>query len=402
MNQTASGRAVPARPVPNTAGEILAAARAIVPELRARAVEIEANRGLPDDVVELLRGTGVFRMGFPAALGGPELSSVEQIEVIEVLSYGDTSAGWCAMIGMDAGLYALSEQAAREMFPSPDVIAAGMLPPVGRADRVPGGYRVSGRWSFASGIAHADWVSAGAFVHTDGERETTESGKPRWRIMMVPPDEVELIDNWHATGLAGSGSADYVIKDVFVPESRTFSLGEPTRSGPLSAPDSLMRKMPAVALGAARAALDHVRDVARTRVHPMTGQRWADDYRVQFAVGRCEMELQAARHAVHASLAQRWDRLLGGGTLDDLTPDERVATTLTRYNAMRGARDVVRRLYDLLATASIYRPSPMDRWLRDLETMCQHVMAQDVVVQSAGAYLLGGKPRFPLALGIVN
>ncbi|MFD5074453.1 acyl-CoA dehydrogenase family protein [Streptomyces sp. NPDC058371] len=387
---------------PNTAQEILAASKAVVPKLRARSVEIEDDRRLPADVVELLRGTGVFRMGFPKELGGPGLTSMEQIEVIEALSYGDTSAGWCAMIGMDAGLYALTDPVIREMFPSLDVIAAGMLPPVGRADRVPGGYRVTGRWSFASGIAHADWVSAGAFVHAGGERERTASGKPYWRVVMVRPDEVELIDGWHPTGLAGSGSLDYTITDVFVPEERTFSLGEPTRTGPLAAPDALMRKMPAVGLGAARAALDHVRDEVRSKVDRVTGRPWTEDYRVQFAIGECEMQFAAVRRAVYGSLEDRWDRMAAGATLDDFTPDERIATMLTRLAAMRAARTIVRRLYDLLATTSIYRPSPMDRWLRDMETMCQHVMAQDQIVQSAGAFLLGGKPQFPLALGIVH
>jgi len=84
----------------------------------------------------------------------------------------------------------------------------------------------------------------------------------------------------------------------------------------------------------------------------------------------------------------------------DLSPDERIATALARTNAMRTARDIVRRLYDLLASTSIYKPSPMDRWLRDLETMCQHVMAQDKVIQSCGAHLLGGTPEFPLVLGL--
>ncbi|MFI0469531.1 acyl-CoA dehydrogenase family protein [Saccharopolyspora sp. 5N102] len=388
--------------IPNTAEKILAAVRAMVPELRARSAEIERNRTLPADIVALMRGAGVFRMGFSKTFGGPGLTSVEQTQVIETLAYGDISVGWCAMVGMDGGLYHLRESAVREMFPTLDLAAAGMLPPVGRADRVPGGYRLSGRWGFASGIAHADWVSAGALTYTDGELDRTASGKPNWRIMMVRPSEVELVDNWHATGMSGTGSMDFEIDDVFVAEEHSFSLAEPTRSGPLSVPDAVMRKMAGVALGAARAALDHARDVARTKVNRLTGERWSDDYRVQFTLGTCEMDFMSMRHAVYRSLERRWRLLESGGTLDDFTPDERVATMLTRLNAMRSARSIVRRLYDLLATTAIYQPSPMDRWLRDLETMCQHVMGQDQIVQSAGAYLVGGEPRFPLALGIVD
>ncbi|RCW37654.1 alkylation response protein AidB-like acyl-CoA dehydrogenase [Halopolyspora algeriensis] len=392
------------RAVPNTAAEILAAAEAIVPELQARADEIDHNRSLPTDIVELLRATGVFRMGFGEQYGGPALTAVEQTQVVEVLARGNPTAGWCAMVGMDSGLFAdyLPESAVREMFPSPDLITAGMLFAAGRADRVPGGYRLSGRWGFGSGILHADWVSAGAVTYTDGQQDLTASGKPNWRIMMVRPSEVRLIDNWYPTGLVGTGSADYEIDDVFVPGEHTFAFGAPTRSGALSAPDVLMRKMPGVALGVARAALDYVREVASSKFNRMLGIRWADDYRVQYTLGECEMDFITMRHGVYRSLQHRWDRLENGASLDDFTPDERIETMLTRRYAFRCASSIVRRLYDLMATSSIYASSPMDRWLRDLETMRQHTVAQDRIAQSAGAYLTGGTPQFELALGIVD
>jgi alkylation response protein AidB-like acyl-CoA dehydrogenase len=344
----------------------------------------------------------VFRMGFAKEFGGPALTSAEQTRVLEALSYGDTSVGWCAMVGMDSGLFAtyLAESAVREMFPVLDMSTAGMLAAAGVARKVPGGYRLTGRWGFGSGITHADWVFAGAHTQTDGELDRTTAGKPNWRIMMVRPSQIELIDNWHATGLAGTGSMDYKIDDLFVPDEHTFSFREPrSRSGPLSTPDLQMRKMPGVPLGAARAALDHVREVARTKVNRMTGRPWSDDYRVQVTLGECETDFAAMRHAVYRSLDHRWSLLESGATLADFTPDERVETMLTRLNAFRGGRSIVRRLYDLLATASVHRTSPMDRWLRDLETMCQHFMAQDQITQSAGAFLIGGRPQNPLVLG---
>jgi alkylation response protein AidB-like acyl-CoA dehydrogenase len=393
------------RVVPNTAEGILAAVRAIAPELRARSAEIEENRRLPADVVELMRGAGVFRMGFSAQFGGPDLTSMEQLQVLEALAYGDTSAGWCGMIGIDSGLYSayLSESTVREMFPSPDMVVAGLINPVGRADRVPGGYRLTGHWNLGSGITHTDWVTAGAQTYTDGTPDTTESGAPNWRILLLRPSEVEVIDTWHTTGMAGSGSMDYKADGVFVPEDHSFSFGVArSRSGPLAEPDSLMRKMPGVPLGAARAALDYARDLAGTRVDRTTGEPWSDNYRVQFTLGECEMDYIALRHAVYGSVEHRWNRLAAGATLADFTPDERIETTLLAVKAFRGALSIMRRLYDLLQTISIYQQSPMDRWLRDLNTMCQHVMAQDVIVQTAGAHLLGGKPLFPFALGLVD
>ncbi len=389
---------------PRTAAEVLARAKAAVPLLRARSEEIEKARQLPADVVALLRSTGVFRMALSTERGGPELTSAQQTEVIETLAYGDVAAGWCAMIGMDTPLYSafLSQSAVDEMFPDPDTVTAGLIFPAGRAERVAGGYRLTGRWQFGSGITHADWVSAGSFVTSGGELEIVD-GKPVWRLMMVPRSEVELIDTWRTTGLRGSGSQDYAIDNVFVPEHHTFVFGPAlSRSGPLAAPEAFVRNMPGVPLGLARAALDHVRDHAINRVNRQTGERWADNYRVQYTLGEAEMEFQAARHAVYGSLHAQWELLSSGKTLDDFTKDERISTMLPRVNSFRAARSIVTKLYDLMATTAIYEPSPLDRWLRDATTMCQHVVAQDQIIQSAGAHLLGGTPLFPFALGITD
>ncbi|WP_322750567.1 MULTISPECIES: acyl-CoA dehydrogenase family protein [unclassified Frankia] len=399
----AAGTDTPAPPL--TGREILDRARAVAPRLRERSADIERERRLPADVVELLRGTGVFRMGFGHRWGGPETSSVEQTEVIEALSYGDAAAGWCAMIGSDTGLYAafLDESVAREMFPSLDMITAGLLFPTGHAERVPGGYRLTGRWQFGSGITHSDWVISGAFIYRDGRPDPSPSGDPHdSRLMMVPRGQVEVVDTWYTTGLAGSGSCDYTITDIFVPEEHTLVFGSVRNgSGALAQPEVHMRNMPGVPLGIARAALDHVREIVATRVHPVSGAA-ADDYRMQVTIADCEADFVATRSGVYASMQRQHEVLAAGGSLDDLSPDERAALPLSRRHAFRTARSIVGRLYDLLQTSSIYRPSPLDRWLRDTNTMCQHVVAQDRILQSAGAYLLGGRPGFPLCLGIAS
>src|SRR3954471_14504401 len=137
---------------PQTAAEILARAKALAPVLRERSAEIEQARRLPADVGEMLRSAGVFRMCFGREWGGPELTSMEQTEVVEALAYGDASAAWCGAIGANTGLLSnfLQPAVVREMFPSLDTITAGVLAPAGRAEKVPGGFRLSGRWSFGS------------------------------------------------------------------------------------------------------------------------------------------------------------------------------------------------------------------------------------------------------------
>ncbi|SES40630.1 acyl-CoA dehydrogenase family protein [Actinokineospora terrae] len=382
---------------PGGAAEILDRARALAPVLRERAEEIERERRLPPDVVESLRATGVFRMGFARDRGGPELDSVQQTEVIEALAHGDAAAGWCAMIGSDTGLYAgfLDRPVAERMFPSLDMVTAGLLFPNGRAEAVPGGLRVTGRWQFGSGVTHADWVISGAFRYRDGVPEPGPDGSAHGSVLvMVPRAQVEVLDTWHTTGLAGSGSCDYTITDVFVPTEHTFTFADVRgATGVLAHPEVHMRNMPGVALGVARAALDHTRDAA-------VAAGRAEDYRTQITLADCEADFAATRQGVYGALRRQHEVLATGGTLDDLTALERAALPLSRRHAFRTARSIVTRLYDLTQTSAIYRPSPLDRWLRDTTTMCQHIVAQDRILQTAGAHLLGARPSFPLALGI--
>ena len=163
-----------------------------------------------------------------------------------------------------------------------------------------------------------------------------------------------------------------------------------------------MRSLCGVPLGVARAALDHAREVALTRMDRMTGVGWADSYRVQVILAECEADFNATRNGVYASMRRQWEVLAAGGTLDDLTPTERAASPLSWLHAFRTSRSIVSRLYDLLQAWSIYRSSPMDLWLRDTATMCQNLSAHDAILETVGTYLLGGEPRFRICLGITR
>ncbi|MDH6580002.1 acyl-CoA dehydrogenase family protein [Kitasatospora sp. MAP5-34] len=398
METLESPVATSARPLDSE--EILARAQALAPEFRLRSDEIERERRLPADVVELLRGTGVFRMAMPKSLGGPELTFSQQTRVIEALSIGDSAVGWCGMIGMDTWAYArcMPESVERSIIDTPDLITAGMIFPSGKAERVPGGYRVSGRWSFGSGITHCDWLIGGVLVHQDGEPEADpDGGAVHWRVIMGRPEQFEILDTWYTTGLAGSGSRDYQVTDLFVPEEHTFRFGHSRGEGPLTARDAFLGNVSGVPLGVARAVLDHVRELAGHKVERVTSLPWSDSYRVQLAIAQAEMDLTVARDAVYASLDRQWDRLAEGRAA---TKDEQVSAAVARVNAFRTARSIAIRMSDMVGTASIYRTSPLERWTRDLHTMCQHILAQDQVLQSAGALLLGSTPLAPFPLGV--
>lgn len=383
---------------PNSFDAILSRVKELLPELKTRSSEIEANRRLPRDIVESLRRAGVFRSATPKEWGGPELTSMQQAELIETIATADASAAWCCMIGMDSGIYSgfLSVDVAHQVYPSLDLATSGWIHPQGRAKRVPGGYLVTGKWRFGSGVTHCDVLSAGCLVYEDDSDESISREKmlANWRVMLCDPSDFIIEDTWHTTGLSGSGSLDYSTEGLFVPEERSFSFSKPHRKGPLhDAPDAILRKMSGVPLGMARACLDYLREQARWRNDRETGARWTDDPRIQTEIARCEMEFAAARITVYSSLTTQWEKLSRGETF---SVDDRVATALARYNAFQMGRKVARKAYDLLGGASVYRnTSPLDRWVRDAETMCQHAVAQDSILQSTGKVLLGGASGSP-------
>src|SRR5947209_18784402 len=180
---------------------------------RERAAETEAGGRLAAEVGDALRASGLHRAGAPAALGAAEAPPAVTLRCAEEVARGDASAGWCVSIAATSSLLAgwLERDAAEEVFGDPRTIAAGVWAPRGSARRVDGGYRVSGRWPFCSGITHSDYLFSGSLV--EGDRAPTVVG--------IPTAELEIADTWHTTGLRGTGSHDAVAADVFVPVRRT-------------------------------------------------------------------------------------------------------------------------------------------------------------------------------------
>lgn len=378
------------------AAAILDAARALVPDVRAQADEIARQRRLPADLVAQLRAAGIFRMPMPRAWGGPEMTPRAQTEVVEILSAADPSVGWCAMIGSDSGFYGafLDDAVARKLYPDLDAVTAGMLQPGGQARRVPGGYRVSGRWGFGSGCTHADVMIGGCLILENDKPVMAESGMPEWRVMMAPAPEWQIHDTWYTTGLAGSGSNDYSAADLFVPAEHSFSLFErPRRSEPLYAFNGMFfANMHGVPLGLARRAIDTVREIAEQKIVMPEMVKLRDVPRVRAALARAEMQLGAARAYTYETLDAIWAQLSAGR---ELTREQRVAIALSRIHCFRVAREIASAMVDTAGTTAIYAASPLDRLQRDAITMSQHVVAQDRMVEMIGGILVGQDSPIP-------
>jgi alkylation response protein AidB-like acyl-CoA dehydrogenase len=380
--------------MPENAAIIKNNVRQLAQEIRQRdlSTEFDALRKLPEDVVEQLRSAGVFRMNMPKIWGGPELTPMEQVEVIETLCWADASVGWCSFIWTDSGIYSgyLQDDVARKLYPDLDMAQSGWVYPAGIGNKVDGGYELSGRFMFGSGSNHCDRLAAGFMVAEDGVPIMDASGKPQWRVGIGKPEQFELLDTWYTMGLKGTGSTDYEAHSVFIPAEHTFAFSDkaPREGSIWKKPNHFLRKMSGVPLGVARDAIDRAIEVLESKTDRMTGQPYRDMEIKQQAIARAEGKLGAARAYVFEALTTEWEKLEADVPL---TARERAAVMISRQQAFQMGREIAQMMFDLVGADSIYARNRFERLLRDMNTACQHVVAQEKTLQNPGGLLLGSE-----------
>jgi len=384
------------------AAELLEQVRALEPMVQQASVAIETERRLPEGLVDELRGLGVFRLAVPREYGGPEHDPLTQVQVVEELSRQDGSVGWCAMIGAAASYAAafLEPEAARQVFGHRNSSLAGLIAPAGLAEQVDGGYRISGRFRFASGSSHASAMIGGCMVMSDGEPVRSDRGVPAYLVAVLEPDQVTMLDTWHTTGLAGTASHDYDIDDAFVSAERTWDPSGAMRlPGPLyQYPPLFLCPHAGVPLGIARHAIDTVVALAEEKdLFPVAhraapGRLLRDDVRAQEAIARAEAMLGAARAYTYTTLGDIW-QLLRSGERPSSRQRGLYRAMLTYVHEL--GRDVVELMYNTASTGAIYRSSPLDRAFRDMTTACQHRMVNQKIYQPVGRVLLGMRSEDP-------
>lgn len=370
---------------------MIASIRAMAPRVTASFQAIDSDRNIPDDLIEEMRSMGLYRLGWPTALGGYAADPMTQIEILEEVARLDGSLGWIATFAALSVFTAakLEPDARRELFPSPDTIAAGQYAPTGRAERVPGGYRVTARWPFGSGCRHADIMSGGVTVIEDGSPRTGADGQPETRTVVFRATDCNIdLETWDTVGLRGSGSHDYTVKDLFVPDEHSFDPLAPAHiEGPLFAfpPMFLFTHLP-IPLGIARAAIDSaVLLGSEKRIWP-GGRYLKEDGKFEESIAEAEATLGAARGFSMSVIADLWESLSKG---DEPTSRQRAMFRLCLVHATRMAKDVVTLTYDAAATSAIQSSSPFDRQLRDMLTLAQHRVVQKKMYRPIGKALLG-------------
>lgn len=359
--------------------------------LEERADEVEKARRVPDDLARALASDGFYRMWVTRSLGGLEFPLVPTLDVLESLAEGDPAVAWCVAIGITSSLALTSipKSSAEKIFANPETIMAGVFAPSGRADARDDGFDVSGRWSFGSGTQNADWILAGCRYFRGDDPIDDDRGRPRTHMVCVPRRDVEFVDNWDVLGLCGTGSCDFKLDGVYVPEDRVAGFF------PSQRPAGSLYRIPnltllavgfgAIALGLARAALVEFYELAATKRGMMSIDLLGKRSDVQNELARVEVALRAARSHYY-EMAEAIQAAAEDGKVEI---DHRADLRLANCHAVDTAVKITSALFRLGGGSSIYRGSRLQRFMRDANVITQHIQVCSQNYTVIGSQLLG-------------
>ncbi len=376
-----------------TLPELLAVA-GLAPEISARAREFEAVRRLPADLARKLAEAGVFRMAIAKAYGGAERRPLDLVRVIEEVSRADGSVGWCVMIGGSTAALSgfLPAAVAREIYGSdPLVITGGAVAPTGKAIRAEGGYIVNGRWQWGSATQNCSWITGGALIFEGDQPRLGPNGDPEFKLMILPAKDVEILDTWDSSGLRGTGSHDFRVKDAFVPDDRAFAIGAtpPVIKTPLYRFPFfglLAIGVCGVSLGIARRAIDEFIALAGGKVPTWERKTLAHSARVQEDVAEAEATLRSSRAFLFETIAAAWE-IAAAGERPSLAirRDLRLAAANVAWQCAR----VVDSMYSMGGGSVVHASHPIQRCFRDVHVATQHRMVNRSIFETTGKLFLG-------------
>lgn len=396
MRGMVAERCTPLAAGPPDVERLVEVARSMMPRIRACADEIERTRRLPLELVSELAEAGIFQMLVPRAIGGSELDPLSFMEIVEILSEADASVGWCAAIGSGTAFATgfLRPDVGYELVGrDPTVVMGGVFGiPGGQATVVEGGYRVTGRWPFASGCEHCHWLVGNSVLH-DGETPRQDaSGAPVTRIMIFPASECTILDTWNVGGLRGSGSHDITVSDVFVPEERSFTLAaaSPYHHGPLYSSRFFLFAHAAHALGVDRAAIDALGELANRKQFGRTSSLLRDRPMVHLQIAQAEALVRSARAWTREIAREIWDHACRAR---EITSEQRALARLAITNAVVKSAEAVDLMYSAAGGSAVYASNRLERTFRDIHTVTQHAIVAPPSYEQVGEALVGSGQR---------
>jgi alkylation response protein AidB-like acyl-CoA dehydrogenase len=370
------------------------AARALGPLLSEQAPKSEAAGRLTEATMEALRDAGMMHFYMPRCFGGAEVWPLEALEIIEALSYADASTGWVTMaaqVSMATAAAYLPPTAARQIFGAGMPIVAGQGAPFGRAEVTEGGFRLSGKWGYGSGVHHAAWTHTGAMVHEHGRPRTFPgTATPDARIFIVPIDEAELLGNWDVMGLRATGSVDYVMQDVFVPEEFTHrqNAKRPHQGGDLyrlGISGLSTSGHSGFALGVARRALDEIAALSVASRRPSMIPEIGGGEVFHQLYGEAEAELRAARAFVFDAWTEVQAQLQRG---NDMSVRQMTLIRMALNHVTSVAARVTEFAYKY-GGGTAARAGVLQRCFRDMFTGTQHITVSPWILRECAKELLG-------------
>ncbi len=375
---------------------MLAAARNLRPVLEAAAAETELHGALPQVILDALHEARLFRMLLPASVGGLETPPAVFIEVVEALASADCSIAWVVAQGCGCSLSAayLAPDAAQEVFGARDAVLAWGPSGTGATARAADdGYIVTGKWHFASGNRHAQWLGGHCtLIEADGQPRRDAAGEPIERTAIFPRAAARIEGDWNVIGLKGTGSDSYSVNELFVPAKRTYrreAADERRENGPLyqfSGMTMFAFGISAMALGIARTMLDAFLEVAKSKSERTTGRPLRDSGVIQAEIAKCEARLAASR-LLMLTTARETYALAGDGR--SFTPELRARMRLSTTWATAEARAVADFAYTAAGAQAIFAGGPFERRFRDIHTLTQQVQAHAANFELVGQALLG-------------
>ena len=376
-------------------------ARALAPLIAQEADEIERTRRLTQPVVSALIENGLYRSLLPQSFGGAEAPPEVFMQMLEEIAKADASTAWClgqcSVCAMTAAY--LDADVAREIFGKPtDILAWGAI--ANEVHVVPGGYRITARWDFASGSRQANWLGAHVQVlEADGTRRMKPNGTPEIRTIVFPATKATMHDVWDVIGLLGTGTDSYSVENLFIPENFAAlrddftALREKGLLYRITTYTMFGLGFAAISLGVARATLDAAVDLARAK-HSVGITAMRENSAVQGLIGRTEGNLRAARAYLYSTAAAAWHDLTRSGNLGE---EHRAAIRLASTWTIHQAASVVDAAYHMAGATAVFRANPFERRFRDMHAIAQQIQARDTHYEDVGKNILNNSalPRGP-------
>jgi alkylation response protein AidB-like acyl-CoA dehydrogenase len=383
--------------IADTGDRVVSLARGMRDLVRAEAAESERVRTLTPAIVDEMWASGLMSSFNPAAAGGVEPSFTEMIETWIEMAWQDGSFGWIGIANLPSSFAAatyLPDEGFAEVFTahSNRVTIGGQFFPNGQGTAVDGGYLLNGSWSFGSGIGHSEYVAAGFLPMDNGEMRWISEGLPEMQVAVLPRDQISFNDGWYVQGLKGTGSYDYSVQDVFVPQSRTFELftRQPYRG---ASPATRMGLMPVTAaghaswaLGVSKSMLDDVQELAATKFRMSDMASLASRPTFQKGLAHHRAGWRAARLLVLDAFTTAEAAVAAG---EELTPALRADMRVAAIYATDTARGCAEWAHLVAGTSSIREGSRLERAFRDIYTGTQHAFISEKVAIDAAQIWLG-------------